>query len=169
MSSTKTLAVMSSILLVLSVAVATSGIAFASHGDKITHEGGGVPASPTIATDLVLKADTEKVQRIRANHEGQEMVIEQTVVTLTGRLSTEDGNAVANKRIYINDNNPTTYDNPDSPFVASAVTDSDGSFKASWTPVVSRAYTIFAQSYGDNHFLGSESDRITVSGGTLGL
>lgn len=165
MSTTKTLAVMSSILLVLSVAVATSGIAFASHGD-IAHEGGGVPVSPTIATDLVLKVSVSEVQTVSAHHEGQETVIEQTVVTLTGRLSTEDGNAVANKRIYIIDNNPVAYD---SPFVAGAVTDSDGSFKASWTPVVSRAYTISAQFYGDDHLLGSESDRITVSGGTLGV
>lgn len=160
---------MSGMLLVLTATIATSAFAISDLREEAA--GNISPIAPiepnrgsfqelpgrsgVAVTDLVLDPVTQEVKQ-------------GNVVTFTGKLTDANGEGVANAQINIIDHSAdakssSNDSNFDSEIIATIVTNSEGFFEATWMPNESRTYTIYAQFNGNEDFLSSKSDRMTVS------
>jgi len=90
-------------------------------------------------------------------------VKEGSTVEFTGKLVSGSGKPVAEAFIEIIDQSASARS---AGSIAKAVTNSDGVYKATWVAESKRdsdTITVLAQFKGNDHFLGSRSDRITVT------
>jgi len=109
--------------------------------------------SGAAVTNLVLDADTHTKEK---------------TATLIGKLVTTNGDGVARTKINIIDHSASSRSSShgsafDGKIIASVVTDSEGFYEATWIPHEPREYTIFAQFDGNQNYLSSKSNRITVN------
>ncbi|MFQ5941680.1 MAG: hypothetical protein ACE5KA_08300 [Nitrososphaerales archaeon] len=167
MKSTKTLAAMSSMLLVLSATIATSAFAFSELREQVAVDTPTLPVQPNRGSFLELPRQGTEVTALDLDAVSKELWKGQAL-TITGKLITENGEAVANAAVRIIDHSAdsvsSSHDSTSSDvIISSAVTDSEGFFEATWMPHEARTYTIYGQFNGTHDLLSSKSDRMTVS------
>ncbi|MFQ5940071.1 MAG: hypothetical protein ACE5KA_00005 [Nitrososphaerales archaeon] len=166
MKPTKTLAAMSSMLLVLSATIATSAFAIGDLREQVAADTPSVQVQPNRGSSLEHPREGTELTGLVLDVSSQE-VKNGNVVILTGKLTDAEGEGVAMARIDIIDHSADSRSSShDTTFtyniIAVAVTDAEGLYEASWAPDESRTYDIYGQFGGTKDYLASKSDTMSV-------